>query len=72
MLLTSSLTIPMMNSFAESLGIYDMFNWGLTPGLMNLAFSSAFTCANVVLYAIFGAFSGMLAAGAFWKKPAVV
>lgn len=72
MLLTSSITIPMMNAVLESMDVNDAFNWGLTPGLTNLAFTGGFTCINLVTYAIFGALSGLLAAGAFWKKPVVV
>jgi hypothetical protein len=71
MLATSALTIPMMNAVLESMDVQGAFDWGLTPGITNLAFSGGFTCINIVLYAIFGAFSGMLSAGAFWKKPAI-
>jgi hypothetical protein len=71
MLLTSSLTIPMMNTIAEYMDIQNAFDFGLGGFGNNLAFTGAFTCFNLVTYAIFGALSGMLAAGAFWKKPAV-
>jgi hypothetical protein len=67
--ITSSVTMPLMNSLAQALQIEgDLpFQSGGIGAIVSQAIF--FLILDLVLYPIFGAIGGLIAASLFWKKP---
>jgi hypothetical protein len=67
--ITSSLSMPLLNSLAQALQIEgDMpFQSGGIGAVVTQAVF--FLILDLVLYPIFGAVGGLLATGVFWKEP---
>jgi hypothetical protein len=70
-MVTSAITAPLMTSLARALQIQGDMPWS-AGGIGGLLISTTFFfCIDIILYPLFGALAGLLAAGVFWKKPAV-
>jgi hypothetical protein len=64
---TSSFSMPMLRNIADALEAQG-FHTGLTPGFWGFFGIGFFACLNLMLYPLFGALGGLVAASIFRKK----